>query len=54
MGPDPVFLGGGGVRRVVISWDQSIKVPVSAWAAASCSWSRGVCVNGGSGPRPAV
>ena len=30
------------------------KVPVSAWAAASCSWSRGVCVNGGSGPRPAV
>jgi hypothetical protein len=40
-----------GFRRVVI-WDPiQIKVPVSAWAAASCSWSRGVYVNGGSRPQ---
>jgi hypothetical protein len=44
-----------GVRRVVISGDPiQIKVPVAAWAAASCSWSRDVYVSGGSGPRPAV
>jgi hypothetical protein len=44
-----------GVKRVVISGDPiQIKVPVSAWAAASCSWSRDVYVSGGSGPRPAV
>src|SRR5512133_195847 len=44
-----------GVRRVVIAGTQfsQSKVPVAAWAEASCSWSRGVCVNGGSGPRPA-
>ena len=43
------------VKRVVITGDPiQFKVPGSAWAAASCSWSRGVCVNGGSGPRPAV
>jgi hypothetical protein len=41
-----------GVRRVVISGTQfKIKVPVSAWAAASCSWSRDVYVNGGSRPQ---
>jgi hypothetical protein len=44
-----------GVRRIVISGDPiQIKVPVAAWAAASCSWSRDVYVSGGSGPRPAV
>ena len=42
------------VRTVVISGEAiQSKVRVAAWADASCSWSR-VCVNGCSGPRPAV
>src|SRR4249919_2571775 len=44
-----------GVRRaVILAGAIQSKVPVAAWADASCWWSRGVCVNGGSGPRPAV
>ena len=55
MGPDPGVPGWrSGLGKLSLRGTQLIKVPVSAWASASCSWSRGVCVNGGSSPRPAV
>jgi hypothetical protein len=50
-----VFPGGcRGKKGCHYGGPNSIKVPVSTWAAASCSWSRGAYINGGSGPRPAV
>ena len=46
--------GGGGEKSCHFRDAIQAEVPVAAWADASCSWSRDVCVSGGSGPRPAV